>query len=34
MWAWIKDNAKASALKRYRKYIYFYLKLELEGGVD
>jgi len=31
MWAWIKDNAKESALKRYRKYIYFYLKLELEG---
>jgi hypothetical protein len=34
MWKWISDNATDSALKRYRKYIYFYLKLELEGGVD
>jgi hypothetical protein len=34
MWKWISDNATSSALKRYRKYIYLYLKLELEGGVD
>lgn len=31
MWQWIKDKASEAALKRYRKYVYFYLKLELEG---
>lgn len=31
MWQWIKDNASEAALKRYRKYVYLYLKLELEG---
>jgi hypothetical protein len=33
MWQWIKDNASEAALKRYRKYVYFYLKLELENEV-
>jgi hypothetical protein len=31
MWQWIKDTASETTLKRYRKYVYFYLKLELEN---
>jgi hypothetical protein len=34
MWQWISDKATDSALKRYRKYVYLYLKLELEEEVD
>jgi len=33
LWQWIKQNATESSIKRYRKYVYLYLKLELEGGL-
>jgi hypothetical protein len=33
MWKWIKLNASQAALKKYLKYVYLYLRLELEGEV-